>query len=77
MPVTVNDNWHIVSSVKVMTSTVIARLAGKGTQRWDSTLPSVFENMDLGLANGALQQLLTRTAGLIRSADETCMQFPE
>ncbi len=66
--VTLNDRFHIGSDTKAMTSLVAAMLVEEGQLRWDSTVGEVFPElvgqMDPGLRQVTLVQLLSHTSGI-------------
>lgn len=66
--VTVNDQWHIGSITKSMTSTLAALLVKNGFIRWDSTLAEVYPElvgtMRPEYQSVRLDELLSHTSGL-------------
>src|SRR5437870_4873525 len=42
IPVTLNEQWHLGSDGKAMTSTLIGRLVERGRLKWHTTLADVF-----------------------------------
>ncbi len=73
-PVTIDDRFHIGSDTKAMTSLLAGMLVEQGELRWDATVGGVFPelatNMDAGLRDVTLVQLLSHTSG-IPSDNET------
>lgn len=68
VPVSVDDQWHIGSITKSMTSTLAALLVKQGYVRWDSTLREVFPEL-IGIMlpeyqDVRLEELLSHTSGL-------------
>lgn len=68
IPVTVNDQWHVGSITKSMTSTVAALLVKNGFIQWDSTLEDVYPElvgtMRTEYQDVRLDELLSHTSGL-------------
>lgn len=71
--VTTNDNWHLGSITKSMTSTIAARLVEKGLVSWHETIEQTFPDL-VGQGNGSfnsvtLEQLLSHHSGLQRNVN--------
>ncbi len=68
VPVGLDDQWHMGSDTKAMTSTVIARLVERGQLKWNATLGEIFPDlapqMDPDFQNTTLLQVLSHRAGL-------------
>jgi len=73
VPVSIDDQWHIGSITKSMTSTVAALLVRDGYIRWDSTLsevyPELVDVMRSEYLNVRLDELLSHTSGLPLDTD--------
>jgi CubicO group peptidase (beta-lactamase class C family) len=72
VPVQINDQWHLGSNTKAITSTLAAIAVDEGKLKWDSTLGDVFpKQQDLKkspLAKATLTQLLSHWSGLPANA---------
>lgn len=70
--VQINDQWHLGSNTKAITSTLAAIAVDEGKLKWDSTLGDVFpKQQDLKkspLAKATLTQLLSHWSGLPANA---------
>jgi CubicO group peptidase (beta-lactamase class C family) len=68
VPVGLDDQWHLGSDTKAMTSTLIARLVERGQLKWETTLGEVFPDlapqMNPDYQNTTILQLLSHRAGL-------------
>jgi CubicO group peptidase (beta-lactamase class C family) len=68
IPVALDDQWHLGSDTKSMTSMLIARLVERGQLKWETTLAEVFPDlvpqMDTNFQKVTLLQLLSHRAGL-------------
>ena len=63
---TLDDQWHLGSCTKSMTSSVAAMLVERGTLRWDATAGEIFpkmETMNAAWRSVTLEQLLSHRAG--------------
>lgn len=75
-PVGPRDLWHIGSCAKAMTSTMLMRLAERGSLGLDDKMaalfPEIAAKMDPALRDASLAQMLSHTAGLgdIQSEEE-------
>ena len=62
------DLWHLGSCTKAMTGTLVARLAERGTMRWDMTIVEVFPKIRDAVRpeylTVTLEQLLTHRGGI-------------
>lgn len=71
-PIEAGDLWHMGSNTKAMTATLVARLAERGTLRWDMTVGEVLGSLDLeihpDLANADFIALLSHRSGLAANA---------
>ncbi len=66
-PVTVDDRFHIGSDTKAMTALLCGMFIEEGKLRWTSTIGEVFPeftDMDAGLRQVTLEQLLSHTSGM-------------
>lgn len=67
-PATINDHFHIGSNTKAMTATLLGRLVEEGTLRWDSSIGTVFPELEAeipaALRAVSLEQLLSHRSGL-------------
>lgn len=67
-PVAIDDRFHIGSDTKAMTSLLAGMLVEEHTLQWNSTVGAVFPelaaNMDPGLRDVTLEQLLSHTSGI-------------
>jgi CubicO group peptidase (beta-lactamase class C family) len=67
-PVTIDDRFHIGSDAKAMTALLAGMLVEQGALHWDSTVGAVFPElaaqMDSGLRDVTLEQLLSHTSGI-------------
>ncbi len=67
-PVAINDRFHIGSNTKAMTALLAGMLVEQGALHWDSTLgasfPELAAQMDAGLRDVTLEQLLSHTSGI-------------
>lgn len=68
VPVGLDDQWHMGSDTKAMTSTVIAKLVERGQLRWENTLGEIFPDlapqMNPDFQSATLLQVLSHRAGL-------------
>lgn len=68
VPVTINDQFHLGSDTKAMTSTLVGLLVEKGKLRWDTrvaqSFPELADSMPQPLRNATLLHLLSHRAGL-------------
>jgi CubicO group peptidase (beta-lactamase class C family) len=68
IPVTVNDQWHVGSITKSMTSTLAALLVKNGFIQWNSTLEDVYPELVGTMLpeyqDVRLDELLSHTSGL-------------
>jgi CubicO group peptidase (beta-lactamase class C family) len=68
IPVTLDDEWHLGSDGKAMTSTLIARLVEQNRLKWDTSLAQYFPEfattMHAGFREITLLHLLSHRAGL-------------
>ena len=68
VPVSLDDQWHLGSDTKAMTSTVIARLVERGQLKWDTTLGEIFPDiapqMDPDFQKTTILEVLSHRAGL-------------
>jgi CubicO group peptidase (beta-lactamase class C family) len=68
VPVGLDDQWHLGSDGKAMTSTLIARLVERGQLTWDTTLGDIFPDlapgMDPAFQKTTILQVLSHHAGL-------------
>jgi CubicO group peptidase (beta-lactamase class C family) len=66
-PVTINDQFHLGSNTKAMTSTLLATLVEEGKLSWETTLEQVFshlrERMNPAYRSVTVEQLLAHRAG--------------
>ncbi len=73
IPVTLNDQWHLGSNGKAITSTLLARLIEQGRLKWDATLVEIFPElapqMHADFRSVTLLQLLSHRAGLPPNLD--------
>jgi len=73
-PVTIDDRFHIGSDAKAMTALLAGMLVEQGALHWDSTVGAVFPElaaqMDSGLRDVTLEQLLSHTS-VIPSDNDT------
>ncbi|HEX6396429.1 MAG TPA: serine hydrolase domain-containing protein, partial [Steroidobacteraceae bacterium] len=67
-PATTSDLWHLGSTTKSMTATLVARLVEQGLVGFDETMAQIFPGiaarMDPALHDVTVAQLLSHTAGL-------------
>lgn len=68
IPVTLDEQWHLGSDTKAMTSTLIAKLVEQGKLKWETTLAEVFPDlasqMNPDFQKVTVLQLLSHRAGL-------------
>lgn len=68
IPITLDEQWHLGSDTKAMTSTLIAKLVEQGKLKWDTTLAEVFPDpalkMHADFQKVTLLHLLSHRAGL-------------
>ena len=71
--VTLDDQWHLGSITKSMTSTLAALLVEDGLITWETrpidVWPELANNIDQGFANATLKQFLSHSSGLKRDDD--------
>jgi len=71
--VTTNDLWHLGSNTKAMTATLVARFVERGVLDWDSTVASLFPELESGFSPEArritVMHLLTHHSGLPDNLD--------
>ncbi len=80
IPVMRDDTWHLGSTGKAMTSTLVARLVEEGVVEWDDTVGEVLApnvpNIDRGYESVTFKHLLSHRAGLpVDLADSEHDQF--
>ena len=70
VPVTIDDQWHLGSITKSMTSTLAAVLVEDGLITWDTTPAQVWtasvDDMNVNFRNVTLRQFLSHTSGMKR-----------
>ena len=68
IPVVSDDLWHLGSTAKAMTATLVARLVEEGVVEWDETVGEVLvpkvPNIDPGYESITFKHLLSHRAGL-------------
>jgi CubicO group peptidase (beta-lactamase class C family) len=68
IPVTILDRFHIGSNTKGMTALLAGIMVEEGKLDWDSTIsdafPKLAQNMDAGVREVTLVQLLSHTSGM-------------
>ncbi|HOJ51240.1 MAG TPA: serine hydrolase domain-containing protein [Syntrophales bacterium] len=74
IPVTINDKFHIGSDTKAFTALLAAMLVEEGKLSWHTTIGEVFlelsEDMDKGVRQVTLEQLLSHTSGIPTDNEE-------
>ena len=63
--VTLEDQWHLGSCTKSMTSSLAAMLVARGVLKWETTVADIFPKMEMDAAwrGVTLEHLLTHRAG--------------
>lgn len=68
IPVTIHDRFHIGSATKAMTALLAGIMVEEGKLDWDSSIadafPELADNMDPGVGEVTLVQLLSHTSGM-------------
>ena len=75
IPVVTGDQWHLGSTGKAMTATLVARLAEKDVVQWDDTIGEILMPVVQGIhpeyESLTFRHLLSHTGGLVDGLDDS------